>query len=67
MQAHVSGDLGYVVSIEQGELKSADGDSIKVTRRATNIFHYENERWKLVHRHVDPTPTPQEAAAQLKH
>lgn len=49
-------DMGYTVCIEEGENMSADGKPVKVSHRATNIFHLENGQWKLVHHQTDISP-----------
>jgi ketosteroid isomerase-like protein len=52
---HVYGgnDIGYTTCVEEGENISPDGNVIKVSHRATNIFHLEGDKWKLVHHHTD--------------
>ncbi len=46
-------DMGYTVCIEEGENMSTDGKPVKVSHRATNIFHLEAGEWKLVHHQTD--------------
>ena len=46
-------DMGYTVCVEEGENMSTNGKPIKVSHRATNIFHLEDGEWKLVHHQTD--------------
>jgi ketosteroid isomerase-like protein/predicted small secreted protein len=46
-------DLGYISCVEEGENMGPDGKPVKVSHRATNIFHKENGQWRLVHHHTD--------------
>jgi ketosteroid isomerase-like protein len=46
-------DMGYTVCVEEGENMSPDGKPVKVSHRATNVFHLENGEWKLVHHQTD--------------
>lgn len=45
--------MGYTICVEAGENIGEDGQPVKVSHRATNIFHLENGEWKLVHHHTD--------------
>ncbi len=56
-------NLGYTVCIEEGENMSADGKPVKVSHRATNVFHLENGQWKLVHHQTDLSPQLEAAIA----
>ena len=49
-------DMGYAVCVEEGEKMTAQGKVVNVSHRATNIFHLENGKWKLVHHHTDLSP-----------
>jgi len=49
-------DFAYTVCVEAGENMSADGKSVKVNFRATNVFRLENGEWKLCHHHTDLSP-----------
>jgi ketosteroid isomerase-like protein len=53
MNVYVGTDMGYINCIEEGENISPDGNLVKVSHRATNIFHLENDKWRLVHHHTD--------------
>lgn len=46
-------EMGYTICVEVGENTDAEGNVIKVSHRATNIFKLENGEWKLVHHHTD--------------
>jgi ketosteroid isomerase-like protein len=61
---HAGTDMGYTICIEEGENMSADGKPVLVQFRATNIFRLENNVWKLVHHHTDPSAPLQEATIQ---
>jgi len=56
-------DMGYTICIEEGENMSAEGKPVKVRHRATNIFHLENGKWKLVHHHTDLSPQLEKATS----
>ncbi|MDA0213825.1 MAG: nuclear transport factor 2 family protein [Planctomycetota bacterium] len=45
--------MGYSVTGEVGQNLGADGKSIEVRFRATNIFRKERDGWKMVHHHTD--------------
>jgi len=53
-------EMGFTVCIEEGENMSADGKPVKVSHRATNIFHMEEGKWKLVHHQTDISPQLEE-------
>lgn len=46
-------DLGYTSCVEKGENIGPDGKPVSVSHRATNIFHFENGKWRLIHHHTD--------------
>ena len=54
-------NMGYTICVEEGENMSADGKSVVVRHRATNIFQLEDGKWKLIHHHTDLSPQLQEA------
>jgi ketosteroid isomerase-like protein len=66
--AGASGDLGYVVGIEHSTA-SVDGATPEAyDLRVTQVFRREDNEWKVVHRHADPTPdsdAARRAAARL--
>ena len=49
----VGADIGYTSCVEEGENIDQNGNPVKVSHRATNIFHLENGKWRLVHHHTD--------------
>lgn len=61
LHVYAGTDMGYTVCIEEGENMSADGTPVKVSFRATNIFHLEDGHWKLVHHQTDLSPQLKEA------
>ena len=63
LHVYAGTDMGYTVCIEEGENMSADGTPVKVSHRATNIFHMENGQWKLVHHQTDLSPQLEEVVA----
>jgi ketosteroid isomerase-like protein len=59
-------DMGYTVCVEEGENMSADGKPVKVSHRATNVFHLEDGQWKLVHHQTDLSPQLENAVDDSK-
>ncbi|MCX6285895.1 MAG: nuclear transport factor 2 family protein [Bacteroidetes bacterium] len=59
-------DMGYTVCVEEGENMSAKGKPVLVSHRATNIFHLENGKWKLVHHQTDLSPQLEKATSEAK-
>jgi ketosteroid isomerase-like protein len=53
LHVYAGTDMGYTVCVEVGENMDPEGKPIRVSHRATNIFHLENGLWKLVHHHTD--------------
>ena len=58
---HHGTDIGYVVCVEEGINISAEGKTITVSHRATNIFNLQNGKWKLIHHHTDLSPQLEDA------
>ena len=54
--AGASGDLGYVVGFEHTTAVIAGEAPMAYSLRVTSIFRREDGRWKIVHRHGDPSP-----------
>jgi ketosteroid isomerase-like protein len=54
VSADVSGDLAYVVAIENttGSIGGAPAESYSL--RATTILRREDGEWRAIHRHADP-------------
>ncbi|MBI1221042.1 MAG: hypothetical protein GC180_00425 [Bacteroidetes bacterium] len=46
-------EMGFVSCIEEGENIDPDGNPVKVSHRATNIYQVEDGKWRLVHHHTD--------------
>ena len=53
LHVYAGTDMGYTSCVEEGENIGPDGKVIKVSHRATNIFHLEEGKWKMVHHHTD--------------
>ncbi len=58
--------MGYTVTEEVGENMTADGKSVKVRFRATNVFRKERGGWKLVHHHTDVSEALVNASGLVK-
>ena len=46
-------DMGYAICVEEGINVNKEGLPFTVSHRATNVFHFENGQWKLVHHQTD--------------
>lgn len=63
-----SGDLGYAVWIEHGEVRvEGREDYVPVVVRVTHLFRQEDHAWKIIHRHGDAVIDKTEATAILQH
>lgn len=63
----VSGDLGYAVWIEHGEVRvEGREDYVPVVVRVTHIFRREDDVWQIIHRHGDAIIDKTEATAILQ-
>jgi ketosteroid isomerase-like protein len=51
----VGDDLAYEVGIEEGDVTLA-GEQMTIDHRVTNIYRYEDGRWKMIHHHTDAAP-----------
>ncbi len=51
--SNVVGAVGYISCVEVGENIDPSGKPVAVRHRATNIFQWDNEQWRLVHHHTD--------------
>jgi ketosteroid isomerase-like protein len=54
--AFASGDLGYTVGFERGEVVVDDGPARPMIIRVTHIYRRIDGEWRLVHRHADFPP-----------
>lgn len=61
LKVYAGTDMGYTVCTEVGENMSADSTPVSVSHRATNIFHLEDGKWRLVHHHTDISPQLEKA------
>ena len=49
-----SGELAYSVWIEQGDALMEGMDEFRpIALRVTHIYRYEDNSWKIIHRHAD--------------
>ena len=62
--AFASGDLGYTVGFERGEVAVDDGPARPMTIRVTHIYRRIDGAWRLVHRHADFPPADQRKGAR---
>jgi len=53
VKVYAGTDLGYTICVEEGENMGPDGKPVRVSHRATNVFHLENGKWRLIHHHTD--------------
>jgi ketosteroid isomerase-like protein len=52
-------ELAYIVEIERNRVKVGGADEFAaMALRVTTIFRREDDGWRLVHRHADPTTAP---------
>jgi ketosteroid isomerase-like protein len=62
-----SGDLGYAIWIEHGEVRvEGRDDTIPVVIRVTHVFRRQDGAWKIIHRHGDPVIEKTVATAILQ-
>lgn len=54
-----SGDLGYTVGFERGEVVVDGGTAVPMTIRVTHIYRRIDGEWHLIHRHADFPPPDQ--------
>jgi ketosteroid isomerase-like protein len=63
----VTPELAYVVQLERLKAKVGEREDITLySLRSTMIFRPEDGEWKVVHRHADPTTTPQAAGSVIR-
>jgi ketosteroid isomerase-like protein len=60
----VVGDVGYELSIEQGQAELA-GEQVSIQGRVTNIYRQEGGTWKMVHHHTDLSPAMMDILRRL--
>jgi hypothetical protein len=59
--ATVGQEVACLVSLERWARKAVDGERLPVLDlRVTQTFRWENDRWRLVHRHADELVEKQE-------
>jgi ketosteroid isomerase-like protein len=52
----VGGDLAFTQCVEKGSNLDAEGHTVQVSIRATNLFRKENGEWKMIGHHTDLLP-----------
>lgn len=62
MHANLGTDLAVITLVETGENTNANGETAKVSIRATNVFRKENGAWKMIGHHTDLLPFLEEPA-----
>ena len=58
--AEASGDLAYTVALEHVTASVSGAEPKPFVLRVTTIFRREDGEWKVVHRHADTLPKPEE-------
>jgi ketosteroid isomerase-like protein len=56
MHVIVGDDIAVVQDVETGKNTNANGKTVKVSIRATNVFRKENGSWKMIAHHTDLLP-----------
>jgi ketosteroid isomerase-like protein len=56
LRVTVGNDLAFTQCVEKGSNQDAEGRTVQVSIRATNIFRKENGQWKMIGHHTDPLP-----------
>lgn len=56
VQVTVSGDVAIVHCYELGQNHDGQGQIVRVSIRATNLFRKENGQWKMIGHHTDLLP-----------
>jgi len=60
-------DLAYTVQIERYRVKAGDAVALgSVSLRATTIFRWEADGWRIVHRHADSITSPRPAQSVIE-
>jgi uncharacterized protein (TIGR02246 family) len=54
VQMFMVGDTAWVVLIEEIDASQQDGQRVRASSQATNVFVREPDGWKLVHHHAGP-------------
>ena len=64
LRVTVGNDLAFTQCVEKGSNQDAEGRTVQVSIRATNIFRKENGQWKMIGHHTDLLPFLQEQTEQ---
>ena len=68
LAAGASGDLGYAVWIERGQVRvEGRAEPGPLAVRVTHVFRREDGAWRIIHRHGDPITQLREAASVIQH
>ena len=60
-------ELAYLVEIERFEAKVGGAEeAASIALRVTSIFRFEDDAWKVVHRHADPITSERSAESVLQ-
>jgi ketosteroid isomerase-like protein len=60
MRVTVGKDLAFTQCVEKGSNRDAEGRTVQVSIRATNVPRKENGEWKMIGHHTDLLPFLQE-------
>ena len=67
IEKHSTAEFAYVVRVERATAKVGGSEYVApIALRVTLIFRPEEGTWKIVHRHADPTTTPQPAGSVIR-
>ena len=59
--------MAYLVEIERFEAKVGSSDEVAIgALRATSILRWEEDAWKIVHRHADPITSARPAESVIQ-
>lgn len=56
LRVTVGNDLAFTQCFEKGSNVDAEGNTVQVSIRATNLFRKENGAWKMIGHHTDLLP-----------
>ncbi|HJR95419.1 MAG TPA: nuclear transport factor 2 family protein [Gaiellaceae bacterium] len=63
---YVTPELSYIVEIERYQARvGGRAEVTPISLRCTTVFRWEDDAWKIVHRHADPITTPRAADSVL--
>ena len=59
LSAQVVGDVAYTAAIERSVASTDRGAPVETSLRVTQIYRFEDEQWRIAHRHGDIIPPEQ--------